>query len=343
MRQEKDNNKNPIYLTKKLDRFKNCLQGIAAIICNLCAVKYEGNRCTEGYFKDCLPNSLKAITECTILRHQVIHWFWLKIKPNHMQFKDFFNEWVQILTYVKKEYLHRWMDLPIEAKLCKEVFLAQPKAYQPYKLKCIGWSKKTSSSSKSPQRATTMPMYVVVKTRGSQMPKKRSRNTANQERKNAKFKTNLELVNHWDPRDRDRHQYHHFMWPYEHCEDCTCDQDLLYQEYRDRDCYYNDWLQSLDNHHYAKAKDQSKDCKRNHQAHYLDVSNRQLSHSQSMSSSDKEIKNIASTSPKQYCSCSSSSSKHNEHLLMSNKWRLTISASGTENPWLSALSRPRAP
>lgn len=119
MRQEKDNNKNPIYLTKKLDLFQNCLHGIAAIICNLCAVKYEGNRCTEGYFKDYLPNSLKAITKCTNFRHQVIRWFWLKIKPNHMPFKDFFNEWVQILTYVKKEYLHRWMDLPIEAKLCK--------------------------------------------------------------------------------------------------------------------------------------------------------------------------------------------------------------------------------
>ena len=46
-----------------------------------------------------------------------------------MRFKDFLNPRVQILNYAKKGYLHQCMEMPNDAKLCKQVFLARRKAH----------------------------------------------------------------------------------------------------------------------------------------------------------------------------------------------------------------------
>jgi hypothetical protein len=46
-----------------------------------------------------------------------------------MWFEDFLNQRVQILDYVKKGYLCRRMELPNDAELCRQVFLAQLKPH----------------------------------------------------------------------------------------------------------------------------------------------------------------------------------------------------------------------
>ena len=47
-----------------------------------------------------------------------------------MRFKEFLNRPVQILDYVKQGYLCHRMELPNNIELCKQVFLAQPKAHR---------------------------------------------------------------------------------------------------------------------------------------------------------------------------------------------------------------------
>ena len=83
-RWDKDFKNDPNYLTKKFDLFRSCRQGVAATKWDLCAAKYDGNRCTNADFKECFHNYLKAIAKCTSLWDQVIHWLQLRAKLGHM-------------------------------------------------------------------------------------------------------------------------------------------------------------------------------------------------------------------------------------------------------------------
>ena len=46
-----------------------------------------------------------------------------------MDFEDLFNCRVQILSYIKKGFLHKWIELPNDAELCEQVFLTQSKSH----------------------------------------------------------------------------------------------------------------------------------------------------------------------------------------------------------------------
>ena len=112
--------------------FCSCLQGVAAIKWYLCTVNDKGDKCTEKNFTNyiMIMDYLEAVAKCTNLDNQVICWLHLKAKPGHMLFEVFFNPQTHILTYCKKDCLHHCLELPSNAELYEQVFLAQPIAHQ---------------------------------------------------------------------------------------------------------------------------------------------------------------------------------------------------------------------
>ena len=76
-----------------------------------------------------MKDYLEAFAKCSNLGDQVIYWLHLKSKPGHMRFEEFLDLCMQILSYVKKGYLHCRLEIPSDAELCKQVFLALLKAH----------------------------------------------------------------------------------------------------------------------------------------------------------------------------------------------------------------------
>ena len=103
---------------------------------HLCQQVQRIDKRTKKNFMKCLKDYLEVIAKCTNLGDQVIRWLRLRGKPAHMLFEEFLNRRVQILNYIKKGYLHRCMEIPNDSKLCKQVFLAQPKTH------CIKYAEK---------------------------------------------------------------------------------------------------------------------------------------------------------------------------------------------------------
>ena len=76
---EKDHSCDKNYINKKFDLFYRCLQGVADIKCNLCTVKYNGDKCPENTFANFVKDYLEVVTKCANLGNIdiVIHWLCL--------------------------------------------------------------------------------------------------------------------------------------------------------------------------------------------------------------------------------------------------------------------------
>jgi hypothetical protein len=84
---------------------------------------------TKANFDECIRDYLEAIAWFPNIGNQLICWLCTAI-PALMLMHEFTRHWVQLLSYLESDYLHRTMDIPTVQEKSEQIFFAQPKAHQ---------------------------------------------------------------------------------------------------------------------------------------------------------------------------------------------------------------------
>jgi hypothetical protein len=81
-------------------------------------------------FGECIRDYLEAIARFPNIGNQLICWFCMAKKPTLMPMHEFMRHQVQLLSYLKGNYLHQTMDIPTVQEKSEQIFFAQPKAHK---------------------------------------------------------------------------------------------------------------------------------------------------------------------------------------------------------------------
>jgi hypothetical protein len=86
--------------------------------------------CMKANFDECIRDYLKAVVEFPKIGNQLICWLCMAKKTALMPMHEFMRHWVQLLSYLKSNYLRQTMDAPTVQEKSEQIFFAQPKAHQ---------------------------------------------------------------------------------------------------------------------------------------------------------------------------------------------------------------------
>jgi hypothetical protein len=81
-------------------------------------------------FDKCIRDYLEAIAGFPNIGDQLICWLCMAKKPALMPMHDFMCHQVQLLSYLKGNYLHQTMGVPTAQEKSEQIFFAQPKVHQ---------------------------------------------------------------------------------------------------------------------------------------------------------------------------------------------------------------------
>jgi hypothetical protein len=73
---------------------------------------------------------LEAVAGFPNIGNQLICWLRMAKKPALMPMHEFMHYRVQLLSYLKGNYLYQTMDVPTAQEKSEQIFFAQPKAHQ---------------------------------------------------------------------------------------------------------------------------------------------------------------------------------------------------------------------
>ncbi len=85
---------------------------------------------TKANFDKCIRDYLEAVAGFPNIGDQLIRWLRTAKNPALMTMHEFMRCWVQLLSYLESDYLHRTMDVPTAQEKSEQIFFAQPKAHQ---------------------------------------------------------------------------------------------------------------------------------------------------------------------------------------------------------------------
>ncbi len=85
---------------------------------------------TKANFDECIRDYLKAVAGFPNIGDQLIRWLCTAKKPTLMLMHKFMRRQVQLLSYLKSDYLRRTMDIPTVQEKSEQIFFTQPKAHQ---------------------------------------------------------------------------------------------------------------------------------------------------------------------------------------------------------------------
>jgi hypothetical protein len=85
---------------------------------------------TKANFNKCIRDYLEAVTRFPNIGDQLICWLRTAKKPALMPMHEFMRRQVQLLSYLKSDYLHWTMDVPTAQEKSEQIFFAQPKVHQ---------------------------------------------------------------------------------------------------------------------------------------------------------------------------------------------------------------------
>jgi hypothetical protein len=84
----------------------------------------------KATFDKCIRDYLEAVAGFPNIGDQLICWLCMAKKPAHMPMHEFMWRQVQLLSYLKSDYLRQTMDVPTAQEKSEQIFFAQPKAHQ---------------------------------------------------------------------------------------------------------------------------------------------------------------------------------------------------------------------
>jgi hypothetical protein len=84
---------------------------------------------TKAIFDECIRDYLEAVAGFLNIGNQLIHWLHMAKKPALMPMHEFMRRQVQLLSYLKSDYLRQTMDVPTAQEKSEQIFLVQPKAH----------------------------------------------------------------------------------------------------------------------------------------------------------------------------------------------------------------------
>ncbi len=73
---------------------------------------------------------LEAVAGFPNIGDQLLCWLHTAKKPTLMSMHEFMRRQVQLLSYLKSDYLHLMMDVPMAQEKSEQIFFAQPKAHK---------------------------------------------------------------------------------------------------------------------------------------------------------------------------------------------------------------------
>jgi hypothetical protein len=84
----------------------------------------------KANFNKCIRDYLKAVAGFPNIGVQLICWLCTAKKPALMPMHEFMRRQVQLHSYLKSDYLHQTMDVPMAQEKSEQIFFVQPKAHQ---------------------------------------------------------------------------------------------------------------------------------------------------------------------------------------------------------------------
>jgi hypothetical protein len=84
----------------------------------------------KANFDKCIRNYLEAVAGIPKIGNQLICLLHTAKKPALMPMHELIWHQVQLLSYLKSDYLHQTMDAPTAQEKKEQIFFAQPKAHQ---------------------------------------------------------------------------------------------------------------------------------------------------------------------------------------------------------------------
>jgi hypothetical protein len=84
----------------------------------------------KANFDECIRDYLEAIAGFPNIGNQLICWLRMAKTPALMPMHEFMRRQVQLLSYLKSDYLCQMMDIPTAQGKSEQIFFVQPKAHQ---------------------------------------------------------------------------------------------------------------------------------------------------------------------------------------------------------------------
>jgi hypothetical protein len=84
----------------------------------------------KSNFNECSRDYLEAVAGFPNIGNQLIFWLRTAKKPALMPMHKFMRRQVQLLSYLKGDYLHQTMDVPMAQEKSEQIFFLQPKVHQ---------------------------------------------------------------------------------------------------------------------------------------------------------------------------------------------------------------------
>jgi hypothetical protein len=85
--------------------------------------------CIKANFDECIRGYLEAVARFPNIGNQLICWLHTAKKPLLMPMHKFMRHQVQLLSYLKSNYLRRTMGIPTAQEKSEQIFFAQPKVH----------------------------------------------------------------------------------------------------------------------------------------------------------------------------------------------------------------------
>jgi hypothetical protein len=85
---------------------------------------------TKANFNKCIRDYFETVAGFPNIGNQLICWLRTAKKPTLMPMHEFMRRWVQLLSYLKSDYLRWTMDVPMVQEKSEQIFFAQPKVHQ---------------------------------------------------------------------------------------------------------------------------------------------------------------------------------------------------------------------
>jgi hypothetical protein len=84
----------------------------------------------KANFDECIRDYLEVVAKFPNIGNQLICWLCTAKKPALMPMHKFMRHQVQLLSYLKSDYLCQMMDVPTVQEKREQIYFAQPKAHQ---------------------------------------------------------------------------------------------------------------------------------------------------------------------------------------------------------------------
>jgi hypothetical protein len=109
-----------------------CFQDVGLTKWSSVVAKWRPNNAdqTKATFDECIRDYLEAIAGFPNIGNQLICWLHTAKKPALMPMHEFMRHQVQLLGYLKSDYLRWMMDVPTAQEKNEQIFFVQPKAHQ---------------------------------------------------------------------------------------------------------------------------------------------------------------------------------------------------------------------